>query len=383
MSEQTMIGAGLHERAQAVFRNARPEMADTTFVSPVARYLEPGRLADERTLFRRFPQVLCPAADLPPDGWFARDVGGVPVLATRSAQGGIRAFLNVCRHRGAKLVADGAGSGRRAFACPYHAWTYGPDGTLRGVPQAWGFPGLDKAGYGLRPLAVAERAGLIWVATAPDAAALDLGPLADELDALGFGTHVPFMPRSFELAANWKLMMDASFEGYHFKVAHRDTIAAMFADNVQLIDEHGLNRRLYLVRSTLTAETPAADFSFREHGNAIYHFFPATILLVQRDHAQLTFLEPLAPDRTRVFDVALIPAPPAGDKALGHWQRNVELYRRTLAEDYALMESMQCTMTSGANEALTFGAFEFAAARFHTQLESEMKLSRMVSVTSR
>ncbi|MGK4422210.1 hypothetical protein ACSLVQ_28580, partial [Klebsiella pneumoniae] len=70
---------------------------------------------------------------------------------------------------------------------------------------------------------------------------------------------------------------------------------------------------------------------------------------------------------------ALIPSPPDGEKAAGHWRRNVELYRRTLAEDYALMESMQCTMASGANEALTFGAFEFAAARFHAQLESELK----------
>lgn len=365
--------AGLYRRAQAVLRTGRPEMADRTFASPVGRYLDEHRLAEERALFRRFPQVLCPAADLPPDGWFARDIGGVPVLATRSAEGKLRAFLNVCRHRGARLVADGSGCGRRAFACPYHAWTYATDGSLRGVPQDWGFPGLDRPSAGLKRLAVAERAGVVWVATDPRVADLALGPLAEELERLGFAGHVPFMPRSFELAANWKLMLDASLEGYHFKVAHRDTIAAMFADNVQLIDEHGLNRRLYLVRSSLTTATAEAEFAFREHGNIIYHFFPGTILLVQRDHAQLTWAEPVAADRTRVFDVALIPSPPDGEKAAGHWRRNVELYRRTLAEDYALMESMQCTMASGANEALTFGAFEFAAARFHAQLESELK----------
>lgn len=372
-SAAAAIGAGLYRRAQTVLRTGRPEMADRTFVSPVCRYVDDGRVAAERALFRRFPQVLCPAADLPADGWCARDIAGVPVLATRSAAGEVRAFLNVCRHRGARLVAEGTGCGRRAFACPYHAWSYGTDGALRGLPQDWGFPGLDRTANGLRPLAVAERAGVIWVATDPHVADLALGPLADELETLGFADHVSFMPRSFELAANWKLMLDASFEGYHFKTAHRDTIAAMFADNVQLIDEYGLNRRLYLVRSNLSAATTEAEFAFREHGNAIYHFFPATILLVQRDHAQLTWLEPLSPGRTRVFDVALIPAPPDSEKAAGHWRRNVALYRRTLAEDYALMESMQCTMTSGANEALTFGAFEFAAARFHTQLESELK----------
>lgn len=374
MTEQTGIGAGLYERAQAAIRDGRPEMADTTFASPVTRYLDKDRLDAEQALFRRFPQVLCPAADLVADGWFARDIGGVPVLATRSADGHVRAFLNVCRHRGARLVADGGGRGKRAFACPYHAWTYATDGALRGVPQDWGFPGLDKANCGLRRLSVAERAGLIWVVTDPAKDGVDLGGLADELDALGFATHVPFAPRAFELAANWKLMLDASFEGYHFKVAHRDTIAAMFADNVQLVDEHGLNRRLYLVRANLTPDTAAGDFAFREHGNIIYYFFPGTILLVQRDHAQLTLLEPLAPGRTRVHDVALIPVAPVAEKARGHWQRNVDLYRRTLDEDYALMESMQCTMTSGANEALTFGAFEFAAARFHAQLESELKL---------
>ncbi|MFX8774337.1 hypothetical protein ABTM73_19200, partial [Acinetobacter baumannii] len=65
--------AGLYRRAQAVLRTGRPEMADRTFASPVGRYLDEHRLAEERALFRRFPQVLCPAADLPPDGWFARD----------------------------------------------------------------------------------------------------------------------------------------------------------------------------------------------------------------------------------------------------------------------------------------------------------------------
>jgi phenylpropionate dioxygenase-like ring-hydroxylating dioxygenase large terminal subunit len=201
-----------------------------------------------------------------------------------------------------------------------------------------------------------------------------LGPLAAELESFGFASHVPYAPRQLSVACNWKLMIDGSFEAYHFKIAHRATIAAMFADNVQLIDDFGLNRRLYLVKTELATagQAASAGLDVRAGGNIIYYFFPNTLILVQRDHAQVSRLAPTGTDTTIVHDIALIPAPPDSDKATRHWERNVELYRRALGEDYAQMESMQSTLRSGANQALTFGAFEFAAARFHADLEAEL-----------
>ncbi|WP_038210458.1 aromatic ring-hydroxylating oxygenase subunit alpha [Xenophilus azovorans] len=364
-------------RALRSLAAGRPEMAAHDAEIPVRHYLDADRFARELRTLRRHPVPIAAAADLAQAGdHVAAHRLGAPLLAVRGDDGVLRAFLNVCRHRGAQVVPDGQGRGARRFACPYHAWTYGSDGTLRGLPQRDGFPGLDMGAAGLRPLAVAEAAGVVWVLPDPDCAGHDLraqlGPLAAELDAMGFGMHVPFAPRRLELRCNWKLLVDGAFEAYHFKTAHRDTIASMFADNQQVIDEFGPNRRLYLVKAGLDTRTaPApADFRPREHGNLIYFFFPGTAILVQGDHAQLSHWEPIAPDRTAVHELTLLPEAPAGDKALRHWERNVALYRRTLAEDYALAESIQAGLASGANEALRFGRFEFAAPRFHAQLEA-------------
>lgn len=373
------VRLGLHRRTLEALNGARPEGDAGPGEVPVERYLDSDRTAREVALLRRRPQPVAASGELPaPGAWLARDRLGTPFLLVRQDDGTVRAFLNVCRHRGARLLEEGSGDGARAFVCPYHAWTYRPDGALKGVPQAFGFPCLDKAESGLRRLAVTERAGLIWVVAEPALAdsPVDspLEPLISELENLDLSAPVAYAPRHYEVAANWKLLVDGSLEAYHFKVAHRDTIAHLFTDNLQIIDEAGLNRRLYLVKSNLDPANPpdAHQFEPRQHGNILYFFFPNTTVLVQPDHAQFSTLEPLGPDRTRVHEITLLPVSPEGDKAHRYWQANVDLYRRTLAEDYSLSESIQKGLGSGANAALTFGTFEYSAPRFHRQLEEQL-----------
>ncbi|MFT6599426.1 MAG: phenylpropionate dioxygenase-like ring-hydroxylating dioxygenase large terminal subunit [Alloalcanivorax sp.] len=369
----------LHRRTLDALNGTRPEGRAAPGEVPVDRYLDGDRTERELALLRHRPQPVAASSELPAAGaWLARDRLGIPLLLVRQEDGAVHAFLNVCRHRGARLLEEGGGDSARAFVCPYHAWTYRLDGTLKGLPQAFGFPCLNKAESGLRRLAARERAGLIWVIGDPDLADSDidihLDPLMDELEALDLSTPVAYAPRHYEVAANWKLLVDGSLEAYHFKVAHRDTIAHLFTDNLQIIDEAGLNRRLYLVKSNLDpANPPDADrFEPRRHGNILYFFFPNTTVLVQPDHAQFSTLEPLGPGRTRVHEITLLPAAPDSDKAERYWQANVDLYRRTLAEDYSLSESIQKGLSSGANRVLTFGTFEYSAPRFHRQLEAQL-----------
>ena len=373
-STQLTPPKALHARASAAVAQM---LADTGAGGqvPVSDYLDAGRFAQELQLFRQHPQAVAAASDLPvPGSWLSLTHLGTPLLLVRQATGAVQAFLNVCRHRGVRVVAEGAGSEARAFTCPYHGWTYQADGALRGVPQAEGFAGLDKAASGLRPLAAAEKAGLIWVILNPEQAAQDpamqLAPLIDDLAALaGMQQPVAFAPRSYEVAANWKLLVDGIFEAYHFKVAHRKTIAAMFAGNVQLVDEAGLHRRLYLIKNSFAEQQPTANsFEPRQHGNLTYYFFPNNLVLVQPDHAQFSTIEPISPSLSRIHEITLIPQTPATEKAQKYWQANVDLYRRTLAEDYALAESIQKGIASGANESFTFGSYEYAIPRFHAQL---------------
>ncbi len=100
----------------------------------------------------------------------------------RGGDGELRAFSNVCRHRGSR-VADGSGNCGKALRCPYHGWTYGLDGKLLGVPEKSGFPGFDKDANGLWPLSSSVSAGFVFVNFDPDADPLGqmLGPFEEWL----------------------------------------------------------------------------------------------------------------------------------------------------------------------------------------------------------
>ncbi|MBV8249297.1 MAG: aromatic ring-hydroxylating dioxygenase subunit alpha [Comamonas sp.] len=371
--------ASLQARARAAVDQSRADARGQGGQVAVDDYRCTTRFAQELSLFRRHPQAVAAGQSLAaPGSWLSLTHLGTPLLLVRQADGELQAFLNVCRHRGARLVPEGSGENARAFACPYHAWTYRADGGLRGVPQAEGFPCLKPEESGLQRLEVTERAGLAWVILDPGQSDLDpaamLEPLISDLAGLaGMQTPQAFAPRSYEVEANWKLLVDGIFEAYHFKVAHRQTIAAMFAGNVQLVDEAGLHRRLYLIKSNFAREQPGPeDFEPRRYGNLTYFFFPNNLVLVQPDHAQFSCIEPLSPTRSRIHEITLIPEAPASEKAVMHWQANVDLYRRTLAEDYALAESIQQGLASGANEFFNFGSYEYSIPRFHAQLAQQL-----------
>jgi nitrite reductase/ring-hydroxylating ferredoxin subunit len=135
---------------------------------PAAHYTDPARFALEiDRLWKRVPLVLALSCELPrPGDYRTLEVAGVPVLIARGADGGVRAFLNSCAHRGAQVVTQEAGHARR-FVCPYHAWTYDLDGSLVGIQSQREFGKLDRACHGLVRLPTAERAGLVFAVLDP------------------------------------------------------------------------------------------------------------------------------------------------------------------------------------------------------------------------
>ena len=375
----THFAGELHHRATLAMQTGLADADGQGEQVPVSQYTSDEQTAQELRLLRQFPQPVAGSSSIPsPGAWLSLTQFGIPLLLVRQTDGAIHAFINVCRHRGARVVPEGSGTEARAFTCPYHAWTYQPDGCLRGVPDSFGFPCLKKEDSGLKRLTAVERGGVIWVVLDPASPISDidahLGPLMENLESLdGLHSPVSYAQRSYDVNANWKLLIDGIFEAYHFKVAHRQTIAHMFMNNLQLVDDFDLNRRLYLIKSRFPKEQPEAnDFDPRKYGNLTYYFFPNTIVLVQPDHGQLSYVEPLSASRTRVHELTLIPTEPTTEKAAAYWNANVDLYRRTLAEDYALAESIQAGLASGANEHLSFGTFAYSAPRFHAQLRQQL-----------
>ncbi len=187
-------------------------------------YSDPAVLRLERDrIFRRAWQYAGRADQVAEPGcFFTCDAAGIPIVIVRDKDGALRAFLNVCRHRGS-LVCEGEGR-RDALQCPYHAWTYGLDGSLRAAPRADREPGFDRSELGLVPAQVDVWGPFVFVNADPEAAPLTetLGELPALVADAGLDVDaLRFLKRSSsEYEANWKVCCENFLECYHCQVAH-------------------------------------------------------------------------------------------------------------------------------------------------------------------
>src|SRR6266705_676670 len=230
-------------------------LADGVYRNPVTDYTCPNQAARERELFfRSGPINIGLSALLPGAGdWMTHDYAVVPILLLRRADGSLGAFLNVCRHRGAR-VAEGCGADASSFSCPYHGWTYALDGSLVARPEESSFAAAERATHGLRALPVVEKHGMIWVGPTPDMP-LDIDGLLDgvakDLAAYRLDTYHHYETRVLRREMNWKLAVDTFCETYHLAYLHPDTVSPLFHTNRATFDGFGRNHRLMAARRTL------------------------------------------------------------------------------------------------------------------------------------
>lgn len=207
-------------RLESLHREGRDQQMLGRMVQlPVQIYTDANILAEEmKSVFRHHPMLVGHASSVrDPGSYLLSDWSSFPYVIVRNTDGRLRAFLNTCRHRGARLVS-GKEPCLKAFVCPFHGWTYGLDGRLKGVTKSYNFPEMDRDDFGLVELAVAERAGLIWIHPTPGEKIdleKDLGPIGDDLDHFGLEGLVSYRKNSVIKHANWKLLIKTYQEGYH------------------------------------------------------------------------------------------------------------------------------------------------------------------------
>lgn len=158
-----------------------------------------------------------------PGDWQQEPVGRESILMVRQKDGGIRAFYNVCQHRGQQLVSEEKGHVRR-FVCPYHSWAWNTDGTLDFVQDPDDFPGGNPCGKLELPEIPCEIfAGFIWINMDPDCASLRefLGPVWDEWSSYDIHTWKRYLAKTTTVSVNWKVVMDNFNESYHVNTVHR------------------------------------------------------------------------------------------------------------------------------------------------------------------
>jgi phenylpropionate dioxygenase-like ring-hydroxylating dioxygenase large terminal subunit len=356
------------------------ELADAVYLNPVSTYTSPRHAEEERErLFRGHPLFFGLSCELPkPGDYRADDLSGVPILVVRAGDGRLNAFLNVCRHRGAK-VATGSGSGKRLFVCPYHAFTYDLEGHLTKLP-AEGFPGLDCAEHGLVRIPVAERHGLIWVQTTPGAG-LDvdslLGGLGPEMASYDLASYSHYKTATLVKEMNWKLVIDTFLETWHVATLHRETVGPIFQPNVNAFDAFGRNGRLIIPRRTMMGlrEEPESGWDFLKHSAIVYTLFPNALLVWQGDHFETWRSFPVgnAVDRCITEAALFTPKPATTEKEKRHWDRNFDLLMRTVdAEDFPVCLDIQRGFGAGAQDHITFGRNEPALGHYHRSLRDAL-----------
>jgi phenylpropionate dioxygenase-like ring-hydroxylating dioxygenase large terminal subunit len=351
------------------------EMAPAQSSIPASDYYSDERHAREQaTLFRHYPIAVAHASEVGAGTCRRHDALGVPLLLIRDDAGVVRGFLNVCRHRGMRVV-DEETCRRKALVCPYHGWTYGLDGALRHVPHAEAFPDMRPDAHGLVAVPLVERHGLLWACPTPGRA-LDLdaylGPIGAELDAFGIGSHVLYRRIDTVRRANWKLVIDAFLEAYHIRVLHRDTIYRFFLDARATSDFVGPHVRSVTARrpAAKLVGTPPATWDLREDFTFTHFVFPNSVFIFHPDYVSHITVFPLDPDHLRWSHAMLVPEAYATEAQSSHWDKTLALIEETVfqREDLFAAEGIQAGLRSGANATITFGRLEHGLAHFHAAI---------------
>lgn len=285
-----------HPRIEAADLESMPiERASTI---PSAWYTDPAFHAlDREAIFARTWQGVGHLGLLPePGSYFTTTVADDPVIVLRDRDGTLRAYFNVCRHRGGPLATEPTGC-VKALTCQYHGWTYLLDGSLRGVPRWDRVDLFDRKDYGLKPIRVETWQGQVFVNldAAAEPLARSVEGIAERIAPVRLDTMTFVRRIDYEVACNWKVYVDNFLEGYHVPYVHPELM--------KLYDFRQYRTEGFPHYSLQWAPLAPGDapYEIRAGDNAYYYcLFPNYMLNILPGRVQTNLVVPLGPDRCRV-----------------------------------------------------------------------------------
>lgn len=351
-------------------------------------YTDPELLDHEQELiFERTWQLAGHVSTLPePGSYLTASAGSQPVLVVRDKEGSLRAYRNVCRHRGSRLLS-GSGQCKAAIRCRYHGWTYRLDGSLIGAPEALSYGDrLDKAALGLLPARVEELCGLVFVNIDLDATPLAelVGDLPARLEHYRIASLESFAPGEGTQPANWKAIADNYVEGYHIPIAHPGLMRLIDYKRYQvechdhyvwfetpLRDKPSSNRmeRLY---SQLVTPMPGLRREDRRVWRYVF-IYPNTTIDLYPDQVNTWQMLPDGVDRTRDVFASYRPRHSGARTRLVQWC-NQRLNQLVLDEDIDLVANVQQGLQTRGYECGPLSRREDAVAWFADCVRRDLAL---------
>jgi choline monooxygenase len=353
--------------------NAQAELADA-FTIPGPWYTDPRVAALEREhVFGRVWQVVGRLDQVRnPGEYFTTEVAGEPILVARGDDGVLRVFYNVCRHHATAVAWEAEGKVKN-FRCPYHGWTYGLDGSLKGMTDFEGVRCFERASHGLVATRAAAWEKFVWVNLDPEAPALEdfLGRLADRVRPLNLDSLQFLERRTYNIACNWKVFVDNFLDGgYHVPHMHKGLNSVI--DYVQYTIE---NDERHNVQSSPVASAPDsdADAAATRHGDRAYYFwqYPNFMLNWYEGYLDTNLVLPRGVDGcTVIFDFYF---GDTSEAAREYNRQSISVSDRVQQEDIVICESVQRGLRSRA-----YGAGRLSVRReagehlFHRLLAADL-----------
>ncbi|MEA3057851.1 MAG: hypothetical protein QOF34_666 [Sphingomonadales bacterium] len=355
-------------------------------------YFDPEFFAAEKAAFlRAAPQVVCHVNEIPqPGDWRSLEYLGESVIVIRGDDGAVRAFSNVCRHRGSRLV-DGTGGCAKVLTCPYHAWSYARDGRLVGVPHRNEYPGLKTEDHGLFPVALENWRGFLFVTLEPGAPSVAemMAPYEHEVapyrfEELRILSQVRLRPR----ALNWKTLCDNYSDHLHIPVGHPG-LTRLFERNYRIEAQPHVDRMegdLIEKESANPSERayqrlmPAVDHLPPAHQRKwlYYKLFPNVAFDIYPDQVDFMQFLPVSATETVLREVSYaLPDNRREMKAVRYL--NWRINRCVNAEDTELVTRVQLGMQSPTYVAGPLGTSEVCLRSFARKLRRLIPQARLES----
>ncbi len=357
--------------------------ADDVMQVPADHYYDEARWrAEMDQVFRRMPLMLALTCEMPnPGDYRACEAAGVPILISRDNDGEVQAYLNMCAHRGAQIMPHGSGNTHR-FTCPYHAWTYNPQGELVGIFSEKEFGDIDKSCYGLKRLPTLERAGLIWVTPNPEST-LPIEKFLSGYDELlahfDFANWHLFERRSVA-GPNWKIAYDGYLDLYHLPILHKDSFGSNFPHK-SMYYAWGPHQRVTSPDPSLLAyeEQDEAEWNTEHLMSGVWTIFPHVSIASFDGGGRSVMISQLFPgekpgESITVQNYVMADAPNEEQAEAAHAQFAF-LEHVVKEEDYATGLKQQRALETGFKDHVLFGRNEEGGQRFHGWVDTLLETS--------